>query len=286
MRPLRHGTVEVSSRAEWLRAGAAHALLVRAAAGAVAPFAPRLGSARLRRAERAWAAAVRRALRIDLRVEGLDHVDPGETYVVAALHESALDPLVVARLPLPLRWVLRREIVDEWDDVGPYLRTAGHVVIVPELPRRAAAAVVQGAEDTFASGESLAIFPQGTLLGVETAFLPGAAAVAARCGRPLLPVVVAGSHRVWEHPFGRKLRFGVPVGLRVLPPVPPDRVRAEWRSVERAMKAVALGPGTPPPRRFDPDRDGWWPEYRYEIDPAYPELAARAAAMRSSAMRR
>jgi len=44
---------------------------------------------------------------------------------------------------------------------------------------------------------------------------------------------------------------------------------------------MALDPSNAPARRFVPERDGWWDEYRYEIDPDFPELAAQLAERRS-----
>jgi 1-acyl-sn-glycerol-3-phosphate acyltransferase len=46
--------------------------------------------------------------------------------------------------------------------------------------------------------------------------------------------------------------------------------------IEADMKQRALS-ATPRPRRFDPDRDGWWDGYPYEIDHAFPDLANRVA---------
>ncbi len=279
MRPVRWGTVEVEGAGR-LRAAATHAVLVRGAARAGAPLAGRLRPRALGAVERGWAAAMRRALGIRLAVEGLDHVDPRERYVVAALHESVVDPVVVARLPLPLRWVLRDEIM-MWPDVGPYLRAGPHVAVCPERGVGALRAVLRAGDAAAAAGASLAMFPQGTLLGIETRFARGAAVAAAHLSRPLLPVVVTGTHRVWEYPLSPRLRFGREVGLRVLPPVPAAEALARWRAVEAEMKRHALDGGMPLPRRFDPDRDGWWDGYRYDIDPAFPELAARVAAHRA-----
>lgn len=280
MRPLRWGTVEVPRPGARLRAAATHALLVRAAARAGAPLAGRLGARALGRLERGWAAAMRTALGIRLTVDGLEHVDPGQRYVVAALHESVVDPIVVARLPLPLWWVVRDEVVG-WPDVGRYLRAAPHVAVRPERGVAALRTVLRAGEEAEAAGASLAFFPQGTLLGIETRFARGAAVAADRLGRPLLPVVVTGSHMVWGHPLSPRLRFGQRVGLRVLPPVTVGEALVRWREVESAMKREALGGAMAPPRRFDPDRDGWWDGYRYEIDPAFPALVARVAAHRA-----
>ncbi len=277
-RPLRWGTVEAAGAAR-LRAAAAHAILVSAAARVGAPLAGRLGARALGRIERGWAAMMRAALGIRLDVGGLGNVDAGERYVVAALHESVVDPVVVARLPLPLRWVVRDEIVG-WPDIGPYLRASPHIAVRPERAVGALRRVLRAGEAAAAAGASLAIFPQGTLLGIETRFARGAAVAAAHLGMPLLPVVVTGTHRVWGHPVTPRLRFGQEVGLRVLPPIAPADALERWRDVESAMKREALGGGLPAPRRYEPDRDGWWDGYRYEIDPAFAELADRVAAHR------
>ena len=65
----------------------------------------------------------------------------------------------------------------------------------------------------------------------------------------------------------------------VLPPVPADEAVPQRAAIERRMKELALASATPP-RHFDPDRDGYWDDYRYEIDPTFPELAQRIAGHR------
>ena len=37
-----------------------------------------------------------------------------------------------------------------------------------------------------------------------------------------------------------------------------------------------------PPRRFVPERDGYWDGYAYEIDPAFPSLQAEIARHRQA----
>ncbi len=276
---VRFGTISPPPGSR-IRAALAHAVLVRAAGAAAAPLAGRLGPLARARMERGWAATLRRALGMRLRLAGAEHIVAGERYVVAALHESPVDPVALLALPLPMRWVVRREILD-WPDAGPYARRAGHVAIRPEDGPAALRALLRAGEAAEAAAVNLAIFPQGTMLGIETRFAPGAAVLAARLGRPLLPVVLTGTHRVWGYPLSPELRFGQAVAVQVLPPVPPETVESAYREVEAAMKRVALTVG-PPPRRFVPERDGWWDGYRYEIDPAYPKLAARVTAHRAA----
>jgi 1-acyl-sn-glycerol-3-phosphate acyltransferase len=226
-------------------------------------------------------------LGVDLAVSGMARIDTGRSYVVVPLHEGVFDPLAILHLPLPLRFVLRSEIMT-WRGVGRYARATGQIAADPEAGRTGYRSLLVGAGAAQAAGDSLVVFPQGTLLGIETAFSPGAFRVAERTGQPLLPVVLTGSHQVWEHPFTPRLRFGARVGMKVLAPIEPDEIRNRGSEVIRmelqnSMKSIALNGTMPPPRRFDPDRDGWWDDYAYEIDPAFPELAARIESHRKAA---
>ena len=97
-------------------------------------------------------------------------------------------------------------------------------------------------------GESLVLFPQGSILGIEVDFKAGPFALAASLGRPILPVALTGGHRVWEHPYSPRLRYGQRLSLSVLPPVSPDELRAlgvEGARIEiqRRLKARALDGG-------------------------------------------
>jgi len=77
---------------------------------------------------------------------------------------------------------------------------------------------VRNAASAVARGESIAVFPQGSVLGIEIGFRPGAVRLARALGVPILPVVISGTHRVWEHPFTPRLRFGQRVSLTILDP--------------------------------------------------------------------
>jgi 1-acyl-sn-glycerol-3-phosphate acyltransferase len=64
--------------------------------------------------------------------------------------------------------------------------------------------------------------------------------------------------------------------MNVLAPLPVGTASERMETLQREMKQAALD-GDPPPRRFEPQKDGWWDGYRYEIDPAFPELAERVS---------
>jgi len=268
----------VVSLPDWLRMTGL--LLTRLTAPyAAAITAGRRGRIRdLHEAERRWASRALAGSRTRVVASGMQHVDPGERYVVAPLHEGLADPLVLQLLGLDLVFAVRDELFD-WPYLGRYLRAAGHLDIVPEQGRAAYRTILRRAGEVFSRGESLVVFPQGSILGVEIAFRAGAFHLARRLGRPVLPVVIAGTHRVWHHPFDSTVETGRMIRLAVLPPVDPADAVAAADRLERRMKSLALA--MPDVRRFVPRRDGWWDGYRYEIDPAFPELAAAVAAHRA-----
>lgn len=224
-----------------------------------------------RRTAQRWAARVLDATDTRLEIVGLEHVDPDEAYVVASLHESFADALALLSLPLTLAWVARDELA-AWPRLDAFLATAAAFTISPEAPVTAMRTMLAQAPRAFESGRSLAVFPQGTLLGIEAAFTPGAFRVADRFDRPLLPVVLTGSHRVYEYPFSPRVRFGETIRMEVLPPVPPGAATEAMNRVECEMRELALA-ARPGPRRYLPQRDGFWDGYAFEIADRFPEVA-------------
>lgn len=220
----------------------------------------------LHAAERAWADAATTELNIDIAVSGLEHIETSRSYVVAPLHEGFADVLALLRLPLELTWVIRDELL-ELPYFGPYLETAGHIAVEPESPRTALRRILAGARSALTAGESLVVFPQGSVLGLDIAFQPGAFRVAQHFGVPVLPVVLTGSHRVWDYPFSPMLRWNQKIRMEVLSPIDPAEAVSKMHSLERRMKKVALGYSDAPARRYVPARDGEWPNYTFAIDP-------------------
>ena len=290
-RTLLGGYLAVGSTREWLRAWAAVLILLGPAQLVLrlAALLPERGPARIRRraacraAERWWARLAARLIGLRIAISGLEHIDPDERYVVASLHEGFADGLALLHLPLSLTAVARDEL-STFPQLGGQLARGRHLLIRPERPVPAARALHRGARAAIEAGDSLLLFPQGSILGIELAFQRGAFNLARRLGRPLLPIVVTGGHRVWEHPFTPTLRTNQSMSVAVLPPIPADEAVPQRAAIERRMKRLALASATPP-RHFDPDRDGYWDDYRYEIDPAFPDLARRIAGHRRSAVR-
>jgi 1-acyl-sn-glycerol-3-phosphate acyltransferase len=277
--PFAGKRVVAGNAVTWLRLTAAGAVLFGPARASLIRAGNSGDRRRLHTRERAWARSATSALGMRIEQHGLHHIDESERYVVAPLHEGFADALCLVGLPLDLTFAARDELFD-WTSLGPYLTASGQANIPTHDGAAAYRAMYRAAERAFSEGESFVVFPQGSILGIEAGFQPGAFRIAERLNRPVLPVVISGTHRVWEHPYQPTVRTAVRVFVDVLEPVAPDRIAAEGRSLEREMKRRALASAAPP-RRFDPDRDGWWDDYPYEIDPDFTELADRVAAHRS-----
>ncbi len=252
----------------------------------VARLLGRLGARRaLHIVARWWARGVTRYLQIRLDIKGLEHIDPQQAYIVAPLHEGFADVLTLLHLPLRLRFAARDELFGT-RILGPLLRDTGQLFVAPERGAWSYRALHRAARDVFACGESLVLFPQGTILGIEADFRSGAFALARALRRPILPIALTGGHRVWEHPYTPRLRYGQRISMWVFAPIPVEEIEATGveplrQATQRQLKAAALGGAMAPPRRFVPARDGYWDGYAYRIDPEFPDLLADIARHRA-----
>ena len=222
---------------------------------------------------------------VKLEVAGLEQVGRGP-YLIAALHEGMADVLCMLQLPLPMRFVARREIF-AWPLVGSAITRMGNIAIDPEHGALSFRPLLKAAAGVLETGESLVMFPQGSVAGIEGDFQRGTFEIGKRLGVPILPVVLTGSHRIWEHPHSSTLRYGQRVGLRVLPEIsvevlrhqPLEQVRLR---LQREMKAIALNGEMPSPRHYWGPRDGYWHGYRFDMDPDFPEVYADFMASRKT----
>ncbi len=278
--PLPGGRATAGTRRQWLRAvlagsylfGPAHRSLIRTIHGKDRDA--------LHTSEKAWANSAVTALDLKIHTRGLHHIDPDTSYMVTPLHEGFTDLLAIARLPLPMVYAATEELFD-WPHLGPYLRAAHQPLISRTSGAAAYREILRAGKAASARRESLVVFPQGTLLGIEVAFRQGAFRAAEHLGMPVLPVVLTGAAGVWDYPFDDVLHFGQTISAEVLPPIAPSDAVATARTLEYEMKTRALA-STPGPRRFVPERDGWWDGYRYEIDDRFEDLKGRVQQHRRS----
>ena len=178
---------------------------------------------------RVWARTLLAASGIRVRVEGLEHIKPGGSYVFVANHASYMDtPVALSALPVQFRFLAKSGLF-EIPFLGHHLKRAGHVP-VPRGDARAAVKVLALAAQVVRSKKiSLLIFPEGGRShdGVLQPFREGATYIAIRAGVPLVPIVLIGTRDVL--PFGSGVALSGDVTLRVLPPIATDDLNLKDR---------------------------------------------------------
>ena len=156
---------------------------------------------------------------IELSVEGVDHVDLSQRYVVVSNHVSNFDiPVLFRSIPTPIRFLAKKELY-KIPLFGPGMDAAGIVKVDRSGARSAREAISTAARETYRRGYSLLVFAEGTRsrTGEMGGFHKGAARLALDNGANLLPVVIAGTYDV--NPPGSIFIYPGRVRVRILEPI-------------------------------------------------------------------
>lgn len=133
-----------------------------------------------------------------VRVKGLEHLQPGQSYVVVANHLSHIDiPVLYAWLGVDLRWVMKAEL-RKVPIIGVCSAGLGHIFIQRENRHDAVRALAEARARLTADGASIIFFPEGTRSrdGQLHDFKKGAFAMARDMNLPLLPVTLRGTDAI------------------------------------------------------------------------------------------
>ncbi len=176
---------------------------------------------------RVWAGLVLGGLRvlagIRYEVTGLEHLPDNGPALIASMHQSAFDTIVWELLAPRFAIVLKQELT-KIPLFGPMLTTAGMIPVDRAGGANAVRQMLRAADRAMAGNRQILIFPEGTRVapGVRAPLHPGVAALAARTGLPVIPVVT-DSGRHW----GRRAFRKTPGTIRIaiLPPIPPGLKR-------------------------------------------------------------
>lgn len=160
--------------------------------------------------------AVRVVARLLYRIEIVGRI-PAGACVVAANHESVLDPPLLALASRrPLRFLAKEEL---WGNrFGTWLMEI--LGAVPVARGREGYLAIDRAEELIRAGELVAIFPEGTVQGGT--WTRGAARLALATGAPLVPVRIVGTARALSR--GRiglpriRVVVGEPISVEQAPP--------------------------------------------------------------------
>jgi 1-acyl-sn-glycerol-3-phosphate acyltransferase len=166
-----------------------------------------------------WSTLFLRIPPIVISVEGADHVDPQQRYVVVANHISNFDiPVLFRSVPTPIRFLAKKELY-KIPLLGPGMDAAGIVKVDRSGARSAREAISTAARETYRRGYSLMVFAEGTRsrTGDMAEFHKGAARLALDNGANLLPVVVEGTFDV--NPPGSMFIYPGRVRVKILDPI-------------------------------------------------------------------
>jgi 1-acyl-sn-glycerol-3-phosphate acyltransferase len=130
-------------------------------------------------------------------VTGTENIDPEQSYVVVANHQSQYDIFVIyGWLPIDFRWVMKKEL-RKAPIIGYYCYKAGHIFI-DRSNSKAAIDSINAAKSKIIGGTSVVFFPEGTRSesGQLTEFKKGAFKFAVDMGLPVLPVTIVGTKEI------------------------------------------------------------------------------------------
>ena len=168
-----------------------------------------------------WSRSVLWLLLIPIKVTGQENVDPKQSYVFVANHQSFLDVFAVyGWLPNNFKWLMKKEI-RKVPFVGTACAVAGHIFVDRSNPR-AALQSMDHIKKELVDGISTVIFPEGTRTktGEMGRFKQGAFKIAMDMGLPVVPLSLGGffkampSGQAFVNPRARvSLHIGKPIDI-------------------------------------------------------------------------
>lgn len=191
---------------------------------------------------RLWARLLIYGAGCPVSLEGQENITPGETYIFAGNHSSALDiPALLAVLPSNFRWIAKKELF-EIPIFGPSLRAAGYIPIDRGDHRKAMQSIVE-AVGRIKAGASVLIFPEGTrsMDGQLLPFKSGGFMLALRSGRPVVPLAVIGSNQACKpkslllNPGRIKVVLGKPIPTQGLKSGDREALSEQTRQAVQAL---------------------------------------------------
>jgi 1-acyl-sn-glycerol-3-phosphate acyltransferase len=146
---------------------------------------------------RSWARLNSFVTPMRVTVEGREHIDPRQSYVIVSNHQSHFDIFVLyGWLDIDFKWVMKQEL-RRVPVIGIACERLGHIY-VDRSRHEAALASINAAKSRIVDGTSVIFFPEGTRSrdGQLRAFKKGAFKLALDLGLPILPVTITGTRKV------------------------------------------------------------------------------------------
>jgi len=209
------------------------------------------GGRRQHAISRRWARMLLALSGARVRVQGLERLDPGRSYVFAGNHLSLMDtPVVLGSIPHQFLFLVNAKYV-RLPFLGTHLRRAGHFAVDSDNVRASLKILTEAARVIREQDLSVMLFPEGSRArGGLQEFKEGAAYIAIKAGVPVVPFALRGTREIL--PIGSVHVRGGPVELIIGEPVASEgwslKNREEFTRLMRERVAVLLEHGLDAPQ--------------------------------------
>jgi 1-acyl-sn-glycerol-3-phosphate acyltransferase len=192
---------------------------------------------------RLWARSLLLITGVRVKVEGLEKLTPGASYVFASNHLSYMDtPVILAHIPADFRFMAKSGLF-KIPLLGTHLGQAGHIPVPRHDPRAAVKTMTLAANSIRSRNISLLIFPEGGRShdGVLQPFKDGAAYIGIKAGVPIVPLAISGTREILAMHSATFHRG--PVTLRIGDPISTDGLTLHDRKsvTETTRQSVLAG---------------------------------------------
>lgn len=184
---------------------------------------------------RFWGWFTIRFLFLPVKVEGREHLQPGQSYIFAANHQGAFDIFLLSGfLGREFKWMMKASL-RKVPFVGMACEKAGYI-FVDKSSRKAVAKTMDDARQRLVGGTSLAVFPEGarTFSGHMGIFRRGAFQLADELQLPVVPITIDGCFDVMPRTKDFHFAQWHPLRLVIHPPIIPTSQGAD--NIKRTLE--------------------------------------------------
>lgn len=192
-----------------------------------------------------WSILMIRLLFLPVKVEGREHMDAQQSYVIIPNHQGVFDIfLVYGFLNRHFKWMLKSEL-RRMPFIGKACESAGFIFVDQKGGPKKMKETHDRARQVLQDGVSLVVFPEGARSwdGQLLRFKRGAFQLATELQLPLLPITINGSHDVLPRAKGYvNFVSWHPLTLTIHPAIVPPAASedaAQNTEAERAMMQEA-----------------------------------------------
>lgn len=188
---------------------------------------------------RFWAMSILWISAIPVSVNGIEHIEPGRSYVFMSNHQGAYDiPVLLSHLLVQFRWIAKAELF-KIPIFGRGMRGAGYISIDRTNRKSAFQSLVRAAE-SIRNGTSVLVFPEGTrsVNGELLPFKKGGFVLSVDAGVPIIPIIVRGTHAIMSK--GSLLIRRKPVRVDILAPISTDQYTRKTKDDLMARVRVTM----------------------------------------------